>query len=885
MTRLHLINVTFSAVKGQAMPGGIRVFLCKSYIVAITRENVDNYWHCAEDQLFRALSCGREGLTGEEAAKRLKDKGPNTLKSGVRTGNFRLFFRQFKSPLTLILLAASILSVYLGQRSDALIVMVILLAGAFLGFYQEKGAAQALRQLLKLVQVQVPVRRDGKDISLPLEEIVPGDVVYLNAGQTVPGDCRLLTSKDLYVNEASLTGETFPAEKNCVPVAQEADLHEKHNILFMGTHVISGTATALVVHTGAGTEFGAISGRLRRLQPETEFEKGIRRFGFLLMEVTLLLVLIIFTLNIALHKPVLDSFLFSMAIAVGLTPQLLPAIISINLSKGAASMAKNSVIVRRLSAIENFGGMDILCTDKTGTITTGEIVLHKAIAPDDTEAPSVFRMAYINAQFETGFSNPIDQAILKYGTPDIADVVKLDELPYDFIRRRLSILVTDGGERILITKGAFDEVLGICNYVILAGGRLTPLEESRESLVALYARYSEEGFRVLAVACKRPGPPGGQLKKEDETDMVFAGLLLLADPLKEGIPGTLAALRDLGISVRIITGDNALVARHISRQAGLQDPTILTGAEIRKMSTEALIQQASKTQIFASVEPNQKEIILFALKKAGHVVGFLGDGINDAPALHSADVGISVNGAADVAREAADIVLLGNDLSVLIQGVKEGRKTFANTLKYIFMATSANFGNMFSMAGASLFLPFLPLLPKQVLLTNLLTDIPEMTIATDAVDDSMLKSPRRIDIRFIRRFMIVFGIISSVFDYLTFGVLLYWLKAGTAEFRTGWFVESVISASFIVLAVRTSGAFYRSRPGKWLLVSTLAVAVITLLLPYTPLATPLGFVPLPAGFYASLAAILLCYLSVAELAKRLFYRQRTTKHPISSFLS
>jgi len=830
-----------------------------------------DYWSCPEHQLLETLSSSHEGLSREEAGKRLRDGGENTLKTAARTGSLLLFLRQFKSPVILILIAASTLSLFLGQRTDALIILVIIFASATLGFYQEQGAARTLQRLLRLVQVTVPVIREGLESRIPLEEIVPGDIVTLNAGQTVPGDCRLLESRDLYANEASLTGETFPAEKNCGMVVTQTGINEKHNVLFMGTHIISGTAKALVVHTGADTEFGAIYHHLRRLQPETEFEKGIRRFGYLLMELTLLLVIVIFTLNIFLHKPLLDSFLFSMAIAVGLTPQLLPAIISINLARGAADMAKHSVIVRRLSAIENFGSMNILCTDKTGTITRGEIVLHKAINPQDEVDQQVFRLAYLNAFFETGFNNPIDQAIKNYASPDITGILKLDELPYDFIRRRLSILISEKEERILITKGAFDQVIAVCTHAAGANGQLSPIQDICSRLLQLYTRYSEEGYRVLAVAYRIPGPPQGQLKKEDEKEMIFAGLLLLTDPLKEGIPATLAELHRLGISVRIITGDNPLVAKHISRQAGLPDPTILTGPQIREMSTEALVRQVGRTMIFASVEPNQKERILLALKKAGNVVGFMGDGINDAPALHSADVGISVAGATDVAREAADIVLLGNDLDVLLEGVKQGRKTFANTLKYIFMATSANFGNMFSMAGASLFLPFLPLLPKQVLLTNLLTDIPEMTIATDSIDKAMLDTPHRMDLRFIRRFMIVFGIISSVFDYITFGVLLYWLKAGMAEFRTGWFVESVVSASLIVLVVRTSAISFRSRPGKWLLLSTSLVITATLLLPLTPLAGILGFVALPVKFYASLAVILVCYIASAETAKRLFY--------------
>ncbi|HVV07077.1 MAG TPA: magnesium-translocating P-type ATPase, partial [Puia sp.] len=764
-------------------------------MAATAQRNHLDYWSCPEQQVLQELSCREEGLPPEEAALRQKAGNPRLSNVPLHAGSLLLFLQQFKSPITLILVAAAILSFFLGERPDAFIILAIIFAGAVLGYYQEKGAASALRKLLQMVQVKVTVIRGGQDRIISIEEVVPGDIVILNAGQTVPGDCRLLTSRDLYTNEASLTGETFPAEKRCGPVPPQAALSEKHNILFMGTHVISGTARAVVVHTGADTEFGNISRHLRKLQPETEFERGIRRFGYLLMEVTLLLVVIIFSLNIFLHKPILDSFLFSLAIAVGLTPQLLPAIISINLAKGATRMADHSVIVKKLSAIENFGSMNVLCTDKTGTITKGEVVVHRAMNIAGKENEGVFRLAYLNAFFETGFNNPIDLAIRKYAIPDISGTIKLDELPYDFIRRRLSILVSEQGGRMLITKGAFEQVLTVCRYAQNDQGQVVEIEPLRDDITALFTRCSQDGFRVLGVAYKQPGPDAGALKKEDERDMVFAGLLLLTDPPKENIAATLNKLSRMGISVKIITGDNALVARQVSRAVGLDDSIMLTGAQIREMSTEALVRQAAQTTIFAAVEPNQKERILLALKKAGNVVGFMGDGINDAPALHSADVGISVNGAADVAREAADIVLLGNDLEVLVEGVREGRRTFANTLKYIFMATSANFGNMFSMAGASLFLPFLPLLPKQVLLTNLLTDIPEMTIATDTVDAAMVKTPHRMDIRFIRRFMILFGIISSIFDYVTFVVLLYGLHAGTAEFRTGWFIESVVSAS------------------------------------------------------------------------------------------
>jgi Mg2+-importing ATPase len=844
------------------------------------------YWSAATDDLLQQLSSRPEGLRGDEA--QLRQKASTRLRHGGRTSDVSLLLQQFKSPITLLLIASAILSFFLGERSDAFIILLILLISALLGFYQERGAAGAMQRLLQLVQVKTTILRDGIETPLTPDAVVPGDIVILSAGNTIPGDCRLLQSKDLYTNESSLTGETFPVEKKGGVLPANTVLSQRTNCLFMGTHVISGTARAVVVHSGTQTEFGAISSHLQHQQPETEFERGIRRLGYLLMEVTLLLVLVIFCINVFLHKPVLDSFLFSLAIAVGLTPQLLPAIISINLSRGAAGMARHSVIVKRLSSIENLGSMDVFCTDKTGTITTGQIILYKTLNYLGAEDKAVFRLAYYNAFFEKGFSNPIDEAICNFGKPEMKDITKLDELPYDFSRKRLSILVNGapafaaenpGSPAIappplMVTKGAFDNVVSVCTLAAGPDGRTIPMANVKEAVYQLFCDHSAEGYRILGIAYRILPAGTRELTNEDEQAMTFAGMLLLTDPPKPDFATTLAKLQQLGIALKIITGDNELVAAHIARQVGLGGKT-LRGEEIKDMNVEALSRQAPGIDVFAGVEPNQKEKILLALKKAGHVVGYMGDGINDAPALHCADVGISVNGAADVAKESADIVLLTNDLQVLTQGVREGRKTFANTLKYIFMATSANFGNMFSMAGASLFLSFLPLLPKQVLLTNLLTDVPEMTIATDTVDDALVARPRRIDLGFIRRFMIVFGVISSVFDYATFALLLFWLKAGQAEFRTGWFVESVISASLIVLVVRTSQPFYRNRPGRYLLLSTLGVVVLTLILPMTPLAGVFGFVRLPLTLYGAVIAIVLLYMVTAETAKRIFYRRRS----------
>lgn len=822
--------------------------------------------------MIEALSTSINGLSEENAAARLNQYNNVQIKKRKLPNGLFLFAHQFRSPIILILILSAILSFCLGEHTDGSIILIIILASSVLSYLQEKNANDALQKLLQTVQVTSDVIRDGREREMPVDNIVPGDIVLLKAGDTVPGDCRLLSAADLFTDEAALTGETFPAEKSCGIVDINAGLSARSNAVFMGTHVISGSARALVVQTGVQTVFGSISKHLRQNAPETEFERGVRRFGFMLTQITLLLVIIIFAINVFFHKPLMDSLLFALAISVGLTPQLLPAIISINLSRGASNMAKRNVIVKRLSSIENFGSMNVLCSDKTGTLTEGFISLYRSLdiagKPDD----QVLKLAYLNACFETGYANPIDKAILDAAPkPDISDIIKKDELPYDFIRKRLSILIKDTDGEMLITKGAFETVLQVCNRTADRSGKMMDINEQRDRLHQLYETYSSQGFRVLAVAYKRQ-PSFPVLGKTDEQYLIFAGFLLFTDVPKADAASVLRQLKEKGITLKIITGDNPVVAEHLYQQIGLGKPHIITGSEISNMGTVALARQVSRVDVFAAVEPNQKEQIVLALKKSGNAVGYLGDGINDAPALHAADVGITVNTAVDIARDAADIILLCNDLKVLIAGVAEGRKTFSNTIKYIFMATSANFGNMFSMAGASLFLPFLPLLPKQVLLTNLFTDIPEMGIAADSVDEEAVGRPHSLNIRFIRKFMVVFGLISSVFDYFTFFVLLRILHAGPGEFRTGWFVESVISATLIVLVIRTAKPFYKSRPGRQLLVATAGVIALTLTLPWLPFTDVIGFTRLPVIFYASLLTIIAGYIIVAEIAKRIFYR-------------
>jgi Mg2+-importing ATPase len=833
-------------------------------------ENNQNFWSMKTEDVFSHLKTGKDGLTQAEAKRRLQTYGNNVLKAGKSQNTFGLLISQFKSPILLILFFAIGLSFFLGDTADAVIILVIVLVSGLLGFWQEYGANNSVAKLLALVQVKASLIRDGSPLEAGVEGVVPGDVVILKAGSLVPGDCIVIESNSLFIDEATLTGETYPVEKEAGVFADETPLAQRKNSLWMGTHVISGSGKAIVIHTGKNTEYGKISERLKLKPQETEFEHGVRRFGYLLMEITLLLVFAIFAVNILLKKPILDSFLFSLALAVGLTPQLLPAIISINLSHGAKMMAKVKVIVKRLSSIENFGSMDILCSDKTGTLTEGTVRLHAASGIGGEQSEKALLYAFLNASFESGFINPIDEAIRNYKQFDISGYSKLDEEPYDFIRKRLSILLSKPDKtQFVITKGALQNVLSVCTKAELSEGRIVDITSVYEEIKKKYEEYSNLGYRTLGIAYK--SGIESLHENEHESDMIFLGFITLYDPLKPNIINTISELKSLGVRLKIITGDNRLVAANVVAQLGV-DGEILTGADLHQMSDEALVKRVSGVSIFAEAEPNQKERIITALKKAGFVVGYMGDGINDASALHAADVSISVDSAADVAKEAADIVLLEKDLEVLINGVKAGRVTFANTLKYVFMATSANFGNMFSMAGSSLFLPFLPLLPKQILLTNLMTDFPEMTIASDSVDNELIMKPRRWDIKFIRKFMITFGVISSLFDYITFAMLIFLVRATDMQFRTGWFVESVISAAIIVLVIRTRKPFYRSKPAKYLVISVLFIVVITALLPYTPLASLFGFQPLQGWILLVIAGIVTLYILTAEIAKKIFYR-------------
>jgi Mg2+-importing ATPase len=837
---------------------------------------LDQYWKISDKELLNSLGSSHSGLDQETASRRLVSVGYNLLRGKEKSAPLKIFLSQFKSPIVLILLFATLVSLFVQEWIDAIIILAIVLGSASLSFYQEYNASNAVAKLKAQVSLKSVVLRNGQKQEILAEEIVPGDVVLLSAGSLIPADGILLSAQDFYVNQAVLTGETFPVEKKTGQVPESAGLAERTNCVFMGTNVRSGSAEALIIQTGEHTAFGQIADSLNLRPPETEFERGIRQFGLMLTEMMLILVVLVFAFNVYFHKPILESLLFSIALAVGLTPQLLPAIIGVNLSKGSQALAKAGVIVRKLNAIENFGSIDVLCTDKTGTITLGVVKLDDSLDPQGEKSQEVFRLAYLNATLQTGLANPLDEAITAQGDPGITGVNKIAEIPYDFIRKRLTVVVEQYSEIQMITKGALDNILAVCNQIRVGEENVLLSKEHSQVIQGLFSDWSNQGFRVLGVASKSL-LEANACTQADEEELIFRGFLLFFDPPKPAVKETINRLAELGVDLKIITGDNKLVAKHTADAIGLHLSGILTGRELNNLRDEALWHAVENTNLFAEVDPNQKERIITALQKRGHVVGYLGDGINDAPSLHSADVGISVDSAVDVAKEAADFVLLKQDLDVLRQGIILGRTTFANTMKYIFVTTSANFGNMFSMAGASLFIPFLPLLPFQVLLTNFLTDFPAIYIANDSIDPELIEKPRRWDIAFIRKFMITFGLVSSGFDYLTFGLLLLVLKVSQDTFRTGWFFESVMTELLIMLVIRTQRPFFKSKPGRGLTYSTLVVALVALALPFIPgLNTLLGFSPLPWQLVLTLVGFTLIYILMNEVAKRIFYERMKT---------
>jgi Mg2+-importing ATPase len=838
------------------------------------------YWSRSAPELMQELGSAPAGLSAGEADRRLRADGANVVEDSTRLSAARVLVRQVESPLMLILLFGAAVSLVVREWVEAVIIIAIVVGSVLLGFTQEYRASAAIADLRKRLALTVRVIRDGARRTVPAATIVPGDVVCLAAGNMVPGDGVVIEARDFLVSEASLTGESFPVEKRPGTLSAATPLIGRSNSVFLGTSVRSGTATALIVRTGRHTELGAIAGRLGASEVETEFARGVRQFGYLLVRVMLAIVVFVLVVNQWRGRPPLESLLFAMALAVGISPELLPAIVSVTLARGARDMARQGVIVPRLEAIENLGSMDVLCTDKTGTLTVGVVALNATLDPAGVPAPSLLPLACLNAGFETGIENPLDAAIVEAGRAagiTTAGYTKVDEIPYDFIRKRLTIVVAPAAEpatHLVVTKGAFATVLDICTTVRSGDAELGLDAARRASLEAIFRRKGEEGFRVLAVAVKHVAAQE-HYHHEDEAAMTFCGFLVFQDPPKQTAGNTIRDLAALGIRIKVVTGDNRYVAAHLGESIGLDSGAMLTGAEIAAMKDEALWHKADRSDLFVEVDPQQKERIVRALQAVGHAVGYLGDGVNDVPALRAADVGISVDQAVDVARDSADVVLLEPDLKVLRQGVIDGRRTFANTLKYIGITTSANFGNMVSMALATPLLPFLPLAAKQILLNNFLSDVPAAFISTDNVDAASLTRPQRWRVAEVRRFMLLFGLVSTAFDLLTFALLLQVFGADEPTFQTTWFVVSLLTELAVVLALRTEGLALRGSPSPLLLRSTAAVIVVALAAPFLgPVSRLFGFVMLPWPILGASLAIVAGYVLCTEVAKFWFFRGR-----------
>jgi P-type Mg2+ transporter len=821
------------------------------------------------------------GLTRAEAEKRLSEIGPNdpTL---VRRGAlaYQLLIL-FLNPLVIILLFASIVSALLGQKIDATIIFVMVVLGVSINFVQTYRSQRAILKLREHVSLTATVLRDATWQEIKRHEVVPGDLVRLSAGDLVPADGQLLQARDLYVQQAALTGESMPAEKEARPGDKDvAGTPAAPDLVFLGTSVVSGTGIARIDATGTRTAFGVIAKRLVVRPPESEFERGLRNFGHLIMRAVLFLVLFIFVVRVALHKDAFESLVFAVALAVGLTPEFLPMITSVTLARGAVRMAREQVIVKHLPAIQNFGSIDVFCSDKTGTLTKGEMTLANFVDASGQPSDHPLSLAHLNSKFETGIRSPLDAAILRADHHELDEYLKCDEIPFDFNRRRLSIVVEREGpagkERFLITKGAPEGILDLCESYEVAGATCAREPEIENRARETHQKLCTQGFRVLAVASRAVQMQAGY-SPADEHSLILAGFLAFADPPTEDAAASVAAMKRDGIQVKILTGDNDLVAVHVCEQVGLNDPIVVLGDELEQMSDTALGHMAEQATIFARVSPMQKLRIILALKHRGHVVGYMGDGINDAPSLHAADVGISVATAVDVARDAADIILLRHGLGILHRGIIEGRRASANVLKYLLMGTSSNFGNMFSMAGASAFLPFLPMLSTQILLNNFMYDTAQITIPSDNVDDSYVRGPQRWDMKLIRNFMLFIGPISSIYDFLTFYVLLHFFHASESLFHTGWFVESLATQTLVLFVIRTMGNPLRSRPSLPLAATTIAIVVLGVLIPFSPLAGILAFTPLPLPYFVFLAISTVTYLLLVEFAKRLLFSQTAAR--------
>ena len=822
--------------------------------------------------LLQRLETSETGLTAAQAAERIKKFGLNDPAPVRATTVFTGVLRFCANPLVIILLLASVVSAVVGDIIDAVIIAAIMLLSGAVNFFQTYRSQRAVLRLRAQVAPTATALRDGKWTEVPRSAVVPGDLIRLSAGDLVPADSHMIWSRNFHLQEAALTGESMPVEKSPAETASPESSIQSSNMIFLGTSVVSGMATAVVITTGRATAFGDIATRLTVRAPETEFDRGSKRFGLLIMETVFFLVLFILLVNLAMHRNALESLLFAVALAVGLTPEFLPMITTVTLSVGAVKMARKNVIVKHLAAIQNLGSIDVLCTDKTGTLTAGEMTVDRSLDPFGQAADRAIFLAYLNSYFETGIRSPLDSAILKQPQAHVDAYHKTDEIPFDFDRRRLSIVVEKDDKALLISKGAPEGVLQVCSEYEIQGAR-HPLDDAqRKHCDENYQELSAKGFRVLAVPY-RPLDRAAGLTAADERDLILVGFLTFADPPLKGAAESIAAMGRDGVQVKILTGDNELVTKYICAQVGIDSKEVVVGDDIARMDDSALAHVAEESHVFARVSPAQKNRIILALKHRNHVVGFLGDGINDAPSLHTADVGISVAGAVDVAKDSADIILLEPGFEVLHTAIVEGRKAFANVLKYLLMGTSSNFGNMFSMAGASLFLPFLPMLPTQILLNNFLYDLSQVTIPTDNVDPAYTRRPHRWDINIIRDFMILIGPISSIYDFLTFFVLLKVFHASETLFHTGWFVESLATQTMVIFIIRTAGRPWRDRPSVALTASALIIVAIGILLPFSPLGGYFGFTPLPPDFLLFLAVATATYLALVEVAKRRLMRR------------
>ncbi len=813
---------------------------------------------------------GLTGLTTREAQKRLLAYGENTVYHRKRMRPVIAFFEKFKSPLLVILIVAASISFFLGERASSIIILLMVLLSAILDFANSYRSEKAIKTLISRVATTATVLRDGIKQDLAFKQLVPGDVIFLSAGDVVPADAELAHAEDFFVNQAALTGESFPVEKFA---PDDHTTEQDATIVFMGTSVTTGSATAVIKTTGATTEFGKIAQRLNQEAPETDFDRGIKSFSYFIMKITVLLVFFVFLIHTILGHDMFGTFLFAVSVAVGVTPELLPMIISVTLSRGSMIMAEKNVIVKYLHSIQNFGSMNILCTDKTGTLTEDRIVLVNYLDSFGKVYEPIFLYSYISSALHTGIRSPLDTAIADHRVMDIATYKKIDEIPFDFERKRGSIVVRHEENTIMITKGAPEDVLRACISCEKEGGAYSFDPALSATVAQRYHDLSAEGFRALGVAIKELPAERRTYSPQDEADMTFLGFIVFLDPPKATVSKTIQDLAALGIEIKILTGDSDILTQKICRDINLVSKGTLTGTDIGQMNDAELMHHATNTTIFARINPEQKERIILALKRIGNVVGFLGDGINDAPALRAADVGISVNNAVDVAKETASIILLDKSLRVLHDGVIEGRKTFHNTMKYILMGLSSNFGNMLSMTAASIFVPFLPMLPPQILLNNFLYDSSQITLPSDSVDRTDIGRPPKWDLHFLKRFMIVFGIMSSVFDFITYGLLLYVFKLPEHEFQTGWFIESLATQVFVIYVIRTKKVpFLQSAPSAWLAATTVGMVLLGWAIPFTPLANYFRFAPLNIPILLSIATTVIVYLIFVEIAKRMFYR-------------